>query len=131
MPRAVYDPRSWGLYAVAVVCVSRGLAYTVAVIPEPLPAGLRELSDLASIKVYGVLWFVAAAVAIYLATGKTNIWAVAFMTGMPTLWGLAYGITWIVSGFHDRSWTTMIIYLCLSVIVVSFGIIRPQRVVTK
>jgi len=130
MPGVVTDPRSWGLIAVALVYLSRGLAYTFTKALEPLPYGLDVLSNHISIKVYGVFWLLAALLMFWMGLWRSRkIWAVAFATAMPTLWGLAYLLSWIVSSFQSNAWTGTFIYGCLSVIAVSFGVQQPQKVV--
>lgn len=114
-----------------VVFVSRGLAYTVTDRPEPLPFGLDTLATILPIYVYGILWLFAAGLGVWLATGRRTPLAVAFMTGMPTLWGTAYLISWIASGLHSRDWITVVLYYCLSIIIVCFGVIAPRVVVVR
>lgn len=128
IPGPLRDPRAWGLLAVSIVCASRGLAYTVSETPEPLPLGLDVIATIFPIWIYGIAWILAAIDGVWLATGRRAAWAVAFMTGMPTLWGAAYFIGWIASGFHNRDWITVVLYWCLSVIVVCFGVIPPKGV---
>lgn len=123
-------PRLFGLLAVVVVYISRGMSYTVPKIPEPLPFGLDALATLVPIQVYGALWFLAAADGLWLALAlKRSAWGIAFMTGMPTLWSLAYLISWIGSGLASRDWAPMMLYACMSVIAVCFCLIDPRRVV--
>lgn len=130
MPGVVSDPRSWGLFAVALIYLSRGLAYTFTTALEPLPYGLDVLADYISIRIYGVFWLLAAGLGFWGSLGRSRrIWAVSAMTAMPTLWGLAYLLSWVVSVFHSNAWTGAFVYGCLSVIVVSFGVIQPQKVV--
>ena len=129
VPGPLRDPRAWGLLAVSVVFASRGLAYTITNTPEPLPFGLDVLATVLPIVVYGILWLMASALGVWQATGRRVAWAVAFMTGMPTLWGTAYLIGWMASGFHNRDWITVVLYYCLSVIVVCFGVIPPRGVI--
>lgn len=130
MPGVVTDPRSWGLLAVGLIYFSRGLAYTFTNALEPLPYGLETLSHFISIKVYGVFWLLAAGLMFWMGLWRTRkIWAVSSMTAMPTLWGLAYLLSWVVSTFQSNSWTGAFVYGCLAVIALSFGIIQPQKVV--
>lgn len=130
IPGAMRDPRFWGLFAVSLVFASRGLAYLIGDVAQPLPRGLLELGQLGGFRFYGVLWLIGAVLGIWLGLGHNTVWAVALMTGMPTLWGLCYGLTWVLTDFTSRDWTAMALFLCLSVIVVSFGLIRPQRMVS-
>lgn len=130
MPGVVSDPRSWGLFAVALIYFSMGAAYTFTDALDPLPYGLDVLAKHIPIQVYGVFWLVAAGLGFWGSLGRSRrIWAVAVMTAMPTLWGLSYFVSWVISGFHSNSWTGTFVYGCLSVIVVSFGVMQPQKVV--
>jgi hypothetical protein len=127
VPGVVSDPRSWGLFAVALIYLSRGLAYTFTTALEPLPYGLDVLALYISIHVYGVLWLFGAALGFWMSFWRVRkIWGAALMTAMPTLWGLAYLVSWLAT---DNSWTGIFVYGCLSVIAVSFGVQQPQKVV--
>ena len=127
VPGVVTDPRSWGLIAVSLIYLSRGWAYTFTTVLEPLPYGLDVLVLYISIHVYGVFWLLGAVIGFWMALWrKRRIWGAALMTAMPTFWGIAYLFSWILT---DYSWTGIFVYGCLSVIVVSFGVQHPQKVV--
>lgn len=127
VPGVVSDPRSWGLIAVALIYLSRGLAYTFTNALEPLPYGLDVLAQYVSIRFYGILWLMGSAIGFWMALWRRRkIWAAALMTAMPTFWGIAYLISWVAT---DNSWTAVFVYGCLSVIVVAFGVQQPQKVV--
>jgi hypothetical protein len=127
VPGVVTDPRSWGLFAVALIYFSRGWAYTFTNALDPLPYGLDVLVQYVSIKAYGVLWFIGAVIGFWMALWRVRrVWGAALMTAMPTLWALAYLLSWVI--VRDI-WTPVFVYGCLSVIVVSFGILPPQKVV--
>lgn len=127
VPGVISDPRSWGLFAVALIYLSRGLAYAFTTALDPLPYGLDVLSLYVSIHVYGVFWLLGAGLGFWMAFWrKRKIWAAALMTTMPTLWGIAYLLSWALD---DYTWTGIFVYGCLSVIAVSFGVQEPQKVV--
>lgn len=128
IPGPLQAPRRWGLGSVSVVYFSRGLAYSGTAIPEPLPLGLNTISELVPIWVYGILWIAAGIDCLWVAHKRKAPLAVAFMTGMPTLWGSAYLISWVASGFDSRDWITVILYYCLAMIAVCFGVIPPKEV---
>lgn len=127
VPGVVSDPRSWGLIAVALIYLSRGLAYTFTTVLEPLPYGLDVLAGYISIKVYGVLWVIGAGVGFWMALWRRRkVWGAAVLTVMPTFWGIAFLFSWLLD---DYAWTGIFVYGCLSVIAVAFAVQQPQRVV--
>lgn len=130
MPGVVTDPRSWGLFAVSLIYFSRGLAYTFTTALEPLPYGLDVLVLYVSIKAYGVLWLIGAGIGFWMSLWRVRkIWAAAIMAAMPTMWGIAYVLSWVVGGFGNNAWTGAFVYGCLAVIAVAFGVQQPQKVV--
>lgn len=130
MPGVVTDPRSWGLIAVSLIYLSRGLAYTFTKALEPLPYGLDVLSTYLSIKAYGIFWILGSLIGFWMAFWRVRrVWAAALLMSMPTLWGLAYVMSWVVSMFTGNYWTGAFVYGCLSVISVAFGVMMPQKVV--
>ena len=130
MPGVVTDPRSWGLIAVSLIYFSRGLAYAFTTALEPLPYGLDVLVLYVSIKAYGAVWLIAAGIGLWMALWRVRkIWGAALFSAMPTLWGLAYLVSWVASWFSSNAWTGTFVYGCLAVIAVAFGIQQPQKVV--
>lgn len=121
-------PRRWGMSAVVIVYFSRGLAYSGAGIPEPLPLGLNTIAEIVPIQVYGALWLAAAVDGLWIVFKRSSALGIAFMTGMPTLWAAAYVISWIASGFSSTEWITIVLYYCLAMIAVCFGVIPPKEV---
>lgn len=124
----INGPRGSVLLAIAWVCALHGVAYTpITDGPIEIPLGLQALSIVIPLEVYGVLWFVAAALALAGAirtrTGgqhdHADAWGFGVSAGMFAAWGFSYVSGWILAvseGIPSRSWITGCLYLCLAVI---------------
>lgn len=124
----INGPRGSVLFAISWVCLLHGIAYTpVTDGPIEIPVGLKALSEVVPLEVYGWLWFVAALLtaigAVRTRKGRqrdhADAWGFGVSAGMFAAWGFSYMGGWLVSLSNDipsRSWITGCIYLAMAVI---------------
>lgn len=124
----INGPRGSVLLAIAWVCGLHGIAYTpITDGPSEIPIGLKALSEVIPLEVYGFLWFAAAILAllgsIRSRKGKqrdhADAWGFGVSAGMFAAWGFSYMGGWLVAlsdGIPSRSWINGCVYLALAVI---------------
>lgn len=127
--RGLNGPRGSTLLAAAWLCALHGIAYTpLSSGPLMLPRGLEAVSEFVPLVAYGVLWFIAAALAVFGAfrarSGRqrdhADAWGFGAVASMFAGWGVAYLGGWVAAvadGEPSRSWITGGLYIALAVIV--------------
>ncbi len=97
LPRAIDDPvfaLRGALVFVAAFAFTRGWRYTIDL--EPVPMGIQLISPDASVRFWGIAWFVACAIALI---GIPKAWPLVSLGVVALSLAFAYGFTlaWVGS----------------------------------
>ena len=103
------------LISAAVYALSRALAYLPNHSRE-LPQALKLITTIIPIWVWAALWLVAMVLCIVDLIRGVGRKGISTVVGLMLAWGVAYGISYIVTvcsvGWGSREWLTFCTYVC-------------------